>query len=307
MRSSIARMCRFSIIVLLVAFLFPAAVCGDDPEPAPPPTPEPPPAATATPEPTPTPTATPEPTPTPTATPEPTPTPTATPEPTPTPTATPEPTAPAAAAAAQGSQLLAAVGQSIATMSTAKFSMVDETESGAPLFGTKLKRMEAVIKTPDSVRMLVDVVAPGLGFVKIQIIQVGDQAFVKFSADAPWAPLPPDQVPFDFAGMTKLFGSLPAAVQDLTMTGQEVLQGAPAVSVQGVIQSEALTDLIKSADPGHEVTLTLWIDPAQALLRQIRLEGQIYDEDAPETSRLITIEDINVPVEIELPDLTTGQ
>ena len=192
-------------------------------------------------------------------------------------------------------------------MSTAKFNMVDETESGALFFGTTFKGMEAVLKNPDSLRLLVDVEAPGFGFVKIEIVQVGDQSFMKLSEDAPWAPLPPDQVPFNFAGLPKLFGSLPDVVKDVAVVGQEVVQDAPAVRVQGVVQSEALVDLITTADPGHEVTLTLWIDPTAALLRQIRLEGQIYDDDAPETSRLITIEDINAPVEIELPDLTAGR
>ncbi len=231
------------------------------------------------------------------------------PEPTATPEATPEPTAagPADAAAAQAGQFLAAVGQNIAAMSTAKISMVDETESGAPFFGTMLKRMEASIETPDKLHMVVDVEAPGFGFVEIEIVQVGDQAFLKLSKDAPWAPLPPDQVPFDFAGIAKLFESLPAVIQGLSLTGQDVVQGAPAVTVQGLIKSEALSDLITTAEPGHDVTLTLWVDPTQALLRQIRLEGRIYAADAPETSRLITIEDINVPVEIELPDLTAGR
>ena len=36
-----------------------------------------------------------------------------------------------------------------------------------------------------------DVVAPGFGFVEIEMLAVGDQAYMKFSKDAPWAPLPP--------------------------------------------------------------------------------------------------------------------
>ena len=312
MKSAVTPIRGHSIAVLLITFLFLAAACGDDSEstPAGTPTPAAAPATAAadTPEPAPTPTATPTPQPTPT----PEPTPTATPEPTPTPTPTPEPTPtatadPAAAAAAEAEQLLAAVAQNLSTMSTAKFSMVDETESGAPFFGATLKRMEAVVKAPDSLRMKVDVVAPGFGFVKVEIVQVGDQAFIKLTEEAPWLQLPQDQVPFDFAGIAQLFGSLPGEVEDLTVTGQETVQGAPATVLEGVVQSEALSDLITTAEPGHPVNLTLWIDPEQAVLRQVRLEGQILTLDDPGTSRLITIEDINVPVDIELPDLTAGR
>ncbi len=230
-----------------------------------------------------------EPEPTPTPTPEPTPTPTPTPVPTPTPTP-------------RVDDFLAAMGANIAAMSTAKFSMVDETETGALFFGTTFKSMEAVLKTPDSFRMLVDVVAPGFGFVKIEIVKVGDRAFMKLSEDAPWAPLPPAQVPFNLAGLGMIFANLPDTIQDVTLVGRETVQGAQTIIVAGVVSSEALSDLITSADPGHEVTLTLWIDEADLVLRQARLAGRIYNDDAPETTRLLVIEDINVPVEIELPE-----
>ena len=42
-------------------------------------------------------------------------------------------------------------------------------------------------------------------------------------------------------------------------------------------------------------------------LKQIRIAGQIYNDDAPETVRLLIIEGIDVPVDIQLPDLGSGQ
>ena len=221
-------------------------------------------------------------------------------EPTPTPTAalTPTPSA---------DHFIAAVGQNIAAMSTAKFGMIDETETGAKFFGTTFKSMEAQVEAPDSLRMIVEVVAPGFGFVAIEIVKVGDQAFLKLSEDAPWLPLPPDQVPFNFAGMGTVFAGPPDIITDLKLIGQEEVQGAQSIKVEGVIDSEALLPLITTANPGHPVTLTLWIDETEAVLRQLRLAGQIYDEDAPETTRLLTIEDVNVPVDIQLPDSASGQ
>ena len=221
-------------------------------------------------------------------------------EPTPTPTAAPTPTPSA-------DDFIAAVGQNIAAMSTAKFGMIDETETGAKFFGTTFKSMEAQVEAPDSLRMKVEVVAPGFGFVAIEIVKVGDQAFLKLSEDAPWLPLPPDQVPFHFAGMGTVFAGPPETITDVALIGQEELQGAQTIKVEGVIDSEALLPLITTANPGHPVTLTLWIDETDAVLRQLRLAGQIFDEDAPETTRLLTIEDINLPVDIQLPDSASGQ
>lgn len=229
---------------------------------------------------------------------EPTPTPTTAPTPTPTPAPTPTPTA---------DDFIAAVGRNIAAMSTAKFSMIDETQTGAKFFGTTFKTMEAEVQEPDSLKMMVEVVAPGFGFVAIEIVKVGEQAFLKLSADAPWSPLPPDQVPFNFMGMGVVFASLPDTISDVALIGQEEVQGAQAIQIQGVIDSEVLQPLIMDADAGNPVTLTFWIDPAEAVLRQFRLAGQIYDEDAPETTRLLTIENINEPVDIQLPESASGQ
>ena len=221
-------------------------------------------------------------------------------EPTPTATQAPTPTP-------RVEDFIAAVGQNVAAMSTAKFGMIDETETGAKFFGTTFKSMEAQVESPDSLRMVVEVVAPGFGFIAIEIVRVGDQAFLKLSKGAPWNSLPPDQVPFNFAGMGTVFAGLPGTIQDVAMTGREEVQGSQTIRVEGVIDSEALLPLITSANPGHPITLTFWIDETEFVLRQLRLAGQIYDEDAPETTRLLTIEDINVPVDIQLPESASGQ
>ncbi len=157
------------------------------------------------------------------------------------------------------------------------------------------------------IRMLVEVEAPGFGFLEIEIIKVQEQAFIKLSQGAPWFTLPLEQMPFNFSGLGMVFASLPATVQNVAITGQETVQGAQTLRVEGVIDSEALLPLITTADPGNEITLTLWIDETEFVLRQVRLAGQIYNNDAPETTRLLTIEDINLPVDIELPDIASGQ
>ena len=185
--------------------------------------------------------------------------------------------------------------------------MIDETETGALFFGTTFKSMEAELEAPSNFRMLVEVVAPGFGFVEIEIIKVGDQAVMKLSKDAPWIPLPPDQVPFNFAGLGTVFSELPNTVQNVAMKGRETVQGSETVLVEVAVPSEALLALITSADPGNEVVLTMWIDDSDFVLRQMRISGQIYNDDAPETTRLVVLEDINVPVDIELPDVSSGQ
>ena len=217
----------------------------------------------------------------------------------PTPTPTPSPTP-------DLGDLLSRAGKKLDTMTTAKFKMVDETESGAKFFETTFKSMEGEVQPPNSFRMVVDVIAPGFGFVEIEMIGVGDQAYMKLSKDAPWAPLPLDQVPFNFAGLGTTLRDLLPTIKDPAITGRESVMDTQAVRVEGTIASDELLDLITSADPGHTVALTLWIDEADQALHQIRIVGQVDDDDAPETSRLITIEGFNVPVYIQLPDVEPG-
>ncbi len=216
-------------------------------------------------------------------------------ESTPTPTPTPK-----------LSDLLSSAGEKLAAMSTAKFKMVDELESGAKFFGTTFKSMEADVKTPDSFRMVVDVVAPGFGFVQIEMLAVGDQAYLKISKDAPWAPLPLDQVPFNFGGLGMTLRDMLSTIKDGVITGREALLDTQTIRVEGNLTSEELSGLITSVDSGHSVALTLWIDEAEHTLQQIRIAGQIYDEDAPETIRILTIEAIDLPVDIQLPDVVSG-
>lgn len=221
---------------------------------------------------------------------------TATPAIMPTPTPTPE---------LSVNDLIASAQKKLQAMSTAKFEMVDELESGAQFFGTTFKAMEAEVRSPDSFRMLVSVVAPGLGFVNIEMLGVADQAYMKFSEDAPWTPLPVDQVPFNFRGVGVTLGDVVSNMKDPAIAGREDVMGTPTIRIDGSIVSEDLSKLITEADPGHAITLTVWIDEVGHTLQQMRIAGQLYDDDAPETKRLLTFS-IDVPVDIQLPDIASG-
>ena len=125
------------------------------------------------------------------------------------------------------SDVLTKAGERMAAMQSAKFGMVDEKETGAKFFETTFKSMEAEVKAPDSFRMLVDVVSPAFGFIEIEMMAVGDQAFMKFSKDAPWGPLPVDGVPFNFRGLGGTFSDVIHMVRDGdgAITGSESVLG----------------------------------------------------------------------------------
>lgn len=210
-------------------------------------------------------------------------------------------------AALDAEGLLSAASEAMAAMSTASFTMVDEKESGAKFFGTTFKRMEADIKVPDSFHMVVDVEAPGFGFVQTEMLAVGDQAFQKLTKDSPWGPLPLDQVPFNFIELGMTLGDLLTALIDsAVLVGPESVDGTSTIRIESSILSEGMATLITTADPGHQVSVTVWIDEATNLLHQLRVAGQLYNDDAPDTTRLITLLGIDQPVDIEVPEIASG-
>ena len=128
---------------------------------------------------------------------------------------------------------------------------------------------------------------------------------MKFSEDAPWAPLPLDQVPFNFGEIGIALSELLPVLENAAITGRESVGDAETVRIDGDVLSEDLSNLITSVDPGHAVTLTFWLDEIDHTVRQFRIDGKIYNDDAPGTKRLVSITDVNVPVDVQLPDIAS--
>ena len=74
---------------------------------------------------------------------------------------------------------------------------------------------------------------PGFGFVEIEMAAVGDRAYMKLSKDAPWAPLPLAQVPFNFSGLGMTLRDLLSEIEGGAIAGKESLGGRPGHSRRG--------------------------------------------------------------------------
>ena len=202
--------------------------------------------------------------------------------------------------------LLSSVGRKLSAISTAKFRLVDETESGAPFFGSTFKWMDVEVEAPDRSRMLIEVDSPGFGLTQVEMLAVGNQWYVRFSKDLPWGALALEEYPFDFGGLGATLRDLFAAIDEPAISGRESLNGTQTIRVDGSVVSGELSAIFPSADSGRPLDLTLWIDEAEHSLRQIRITGQIFEDDEPGTQRLLTILGIDVPVDIQIPDVESG-
>ena len=75
------------------------------------------------------------------------------------------------------------------------------------------------------------------------MLAVGDQAYMKFSKDAPWTPLPLDQVPFNFGGIGITLSDLLSTIKDGAIAGRESVLDTQTIRVEGTIASEELSGL----------------------------------------------------------------
>ena len=90
------------------------------------------------------------------------------------------------------------------------------------------------------------------------------------------------------------------------MTGRETINGVETIGLRGDVASEDIGDLITSADPGHPVVLSVWVSAQDQSVQQIKILGKVFDEDGDGTSRLIKMSEYDEPVDIQLPENTTG-
>ena len=198
-------------------------------------------------------------------------------------------------------EILERTSDHLVSFETARFQMIDEMESGTKFFEQTLKSVDGTVQAPDRTDLLVNVESPVLGFVQIGIIAVGDSAMMQFASGAPWNPLPLEQVPFNFIGLGMTLSDLLPKIQNIELTGRETVNGIETIRIDGDLLSEDLANLITSADSGHPIDLTVWVDAEDQSLRQIRIVGNVFNDDGPGTSRLIILSEYDEPVDIQLP------
>ena len=203
--------------------------------------------------------------------------------------------------------LFNSVGERMATVSTARVTLVDVRQTGAKFFGLTFKSMEVEIVAPSNSKMVIELISPVVGVVPIEIVVAEGQAYIKLSPISPWTYIPTGQLPFDLGGLGAALRDTLPFVQDATISGRESVLGIDTVRVDGSIASEDMSNFFPSVDSGYDVGLTLWIDDTEHTVRQIGIYGQLYDADAPETERIMTIEAINIPIDIQVPDVASGQ
>ena len=166
----------------------------------------------------------------------------------------------------------------------------------------EMNKVSGVVDIPDRFRLKVQAesLAP-LSFVEIRIVVIEDQAYMTDPGTGRWRELSPEILPFNLANLDRTLANIIEAVEVPSTVVSEELRGYDTYHIRGRIKSQALAGLIPGAGEGLDVKLDLWLEQSRSLLLQVMITGMVMPSDDAGTVRVLTLEDINVPVEISPP------
>jgi hypothetical protein len=191
----------------------------------------------------------------------------------------------------------------ILSLESARFILKHEKGSTTLFPGLEMKKAAGLVEIPDRVSLSVEgELAFPRSFVEASFITIGDEAYMTDLLSGDWREVPPETLPVRFADLGRTLSDIIGAVEAPTVAGTERLQAYETYHIEGQIQSQALSSLVPGAGEGFTVGLDLWLDQSRKLLLQVRITGKVLPTDIPDAVRLLTLDDINVPVSITAPE-----
>ena len=166
----------------------------------------------------------------------------------------------------------------------------------------EMNKVSGVVDVPD--RFWLKVEAESLApraFVEIKFVVIEDQAYMNNPGTGRWSEVSPESLPFNLSNLGRTLANIIEAVEVPSMVVSEELRGDDTYHIRGSIKSRALAGLIPGAGEGLDVKLDLWLEQSRSLLLQVLITGMVIPSDDADTVRMLTLDDINVPVEISPP------
>ena len=108
-------------------------------------------------------------------------------------------------------------------------------------------------------------------------------------------------LPVNFANLGQTLSAILGSIESPSLDGAEALGERPVYLVQGRMDSGDLSRLVPNAAPGFNVMLELWLEQSSGLLRRVVITGQVISTDTVAAVRVLSLDDIDVPVEITPP------
>ena len=181
--------------------------------------------------------------------------------------------------------------------------ILEHEEGSTTLFpGLEMTKASGVVDIPDRFELKVEAESAfPRSFIEIDVITIEDQAYMTDIISGNWREIGVEILPFRFVDLGQTLADIIEAIQEPDLTGAEKLRGFDTYRVRGSILSQDLAALVPGSGNDFDVELELWLEQDTSLLRQIRISGMVVPTDIPNAKRLLTLEDLDVPVEILPP------
>ena len=209
--------------------------------------------------------------------------------PVPTPTPTPGPQA----------LLDQAIGQ-LQQLRYASF-VLDQPQGTTELLpGLEMTRVYGVVANPDRFRFTVEAQVSGT-YVETDMVVIADRVYMTNFFTGNWEEVGMELLPVNFANLGETLSAILGSIQSPSLSGAKSLGKRPMYVVQGRVLSDDLFGLVPNATPGFDVMLELWLEQSDGLLLKIVITGQVVYTDIVDAVRVLSLDDIDVPVEITPP------
>lgn len=188
------------------------------------------------------------------------------------------------------------------TLQSAAFTLEHQAGTSELLPGLEMNRVYGVAVIPDKFRFTVEAQISG-AFVETDMVVIGQQAYMTNFITGKWEEVPMEVLPLNFADLGRSLADIIQAVEAPTLEGTQTLRDHQVYLIGGRVRSEDLAALVPQAGSGFDVMLELAVDRSEGLLLQVLISGRVLVTDTEQTVRLLTLDDIDVPADIQAPQV----
>ena len=171
---------------------------------------------------------------------------------------------------------------------------------GTPIFaGIVMQEALGDVAKPDRLRVELSGTL-GQFFIKVELITVGDDAFLTNPLAGAWESLPQNVSPLGYFNPRQGIAAIMSQVTEVVLEGKETDRETPYIII-GNVPSEALKPLLGNVAEGELVEVRLKIETESLRLLEARFSGVVTPGEKPGIVRNIALSRFNQSVAIEPP------
>jgi hypothetical protein len=194
-----------------------------------------------------------------------------------------------------------AVDQLLA-LESAAFTLEHLTGTTTVFPGLEMTKAYGLVEIPGKFTVTVEAeLGSPRSYIEIGVVTIDDTAYMTDILSGKWRQVSPDSLPFNLSGLGDTLAGVVDSVRAPALVEVERLRGTETYRIKGDIKSQDLSLLVPGAGTGFNVGLELWLGRADGLLHQVLITGKVVPTDIDEAVRRLTLDDINLPVNITAP------